>query len=114
MNKSDFYRRDVLKLAGASAIAAGAIGSSKVSAQTPSAPQEFVVRGAYVLTMDPALGDFPQGDVHVRDGVIVAVGPKVDAPPSVSFIDGTDRIVMPGFFATNVNLTYKIMRDHSR
>jgi 5-methylthioadenosine/S-adenosylhomocysteine deaminase len=114
MNKSDFYRRDVLKLAGASAIAAGAIGSSKASAQTPSAPQEFVVRGAYVLTMDPALGDFPQGDVHVRDGVIVAVGPKVDAPPSVSVIDGTDRIVMPGFVDTHWHLSETFMRGHFR
>ena len=27
---------------------------------------EFVVRGAYVLTMDPALGDLPNGDIHVK------------------------------------------------
>jgi 5-methylthioadenosine/S-adenosylhomocysteine deaminase len=113
MNKS-VHRRDVLKLSGASAIVAGAIGASKVSAQTPPPPREFVVRGAYVLTMDQALGDFPQGDVHVRDGVIVAVGPKVDTPPSVSVIDGTDRIVMPGFVDTHWHLSETFMRGHFR
>ena len=26
------------------------------------------------VTMDPAIGDLPHGDIHVRDGTIVAVG----------------------------------------
>ena len=34
---------------------------------------EFVVRGAHVLSMDDKIGDLPSGDVHVRDGAIVAV-----------------------------------------
>src|SRR5262249_53896478 len=49
------------------------------AAQLP-ARGEFVVRGGYVLTMDPALGDLPRGDVHVRDGAIVAVGTDLAAP----------------------------------
>ena len=40
---------------------------------------EFVVRNAYVLTMDPALGDLERGDIHVRDGEIVAVGANLVA-----------------------------------
>ena len=35
---------------------------------------EFVVANAYVITMDPQLGDIPNGSVHVRNGAIVAVG----------------------------------------
>ena len=38
---------------------------------------EFVVRNAYIVTMDPQLGDIPRGDVHVRGGVLVAVGPDL-------------------------------------
>ena len=41
---------------------------------------EFVVRNAYVVTVDPKLGDIPRGDVHVRNGAIVAVGPNLRAP----------------------------------
>jgi 5-methylthioadenosine/S-adenosylhomocysteine deaminase len=32
---------------------------------------EFVVRGAQILTMDPALGDIGGGDIHVRAGEII-------------------------------------------
>ena len=35
---------------------------------------EFVIRNASVLTMDPALGDLPRGDIHVRNGDIVSGG----------------------------------------
>ena len=35
---------------------------------------EFVITNAYVITMDPQLGDIPNGSVHVRNGAIVAVG----------------------------------------
>src|SRR5215475_16197962 len=48
---------------------------------------EFVVRNAYVVTMDPQLGDIPRGDVHVRNGALVAVGPSL-AAPGVEEIDG--------------------------
>src|SRR5262245_2289276 len=55
--------------------------------------QEFLVRGAHVLTMDAALGELPVGDVHVRDGAIVAVGATVVAP-GAEVIDGRDMICM--------------------
>ena len=37
----------------------------------------FVVRNAHVVTMDPSLGDLDRGDVHVRNGEIIAVGRDV-------------------------------------
>jgi 5-methylthioadenosine/S-adenosylhomocysteine deaminase len=40
---------------------------------------EFVVRNARVLTMDPSLGELDRGDVHVRNGEIIAVGRDVMA-----------------------------------
>ena len=47
---------------------------------TPPARAEFVIRGAYVLPMDPSIADLPTGDVHVRDGTIIAVAPRIEAP----------------------------------
>src|SRR5438093_7437400 len=64
---------------------------------------EFVVRDAYVLTMDPKLGDIPRGDVHVRNGMLVAVGPKLGAPGAEE-IDGSNRIALPGFIDTHFHL----------
>lgn len=64
---------------------------------------EFVVRNAYVVTMDPQLGDIPRGDVHVRNGALVAVGPNL-AAPGVEEIDGANRIALPGFIDTHFHL----------
>jgi cytosine/adenosine deaminase-related metal-dependent hydrolase len=64
---------------------------------------EFVVRNAYVVTMDPKLGDIPNGDVHVRNGALVAVGANLAAPGAVE-IDGRNRIACPGFVDTHFHL----------
>ena len=37
---------------------------------------EFIIRNAYVVTMDEKLGDLPSGDIHVRNGQIIAVAPN--------------------------------------
>ncbi len=64
---------------------------------------EFVVRGATVLTMDPALGDLPTGDVHVRDGEIVDVGPDL-RPAGVADLDAKGMIALPGLVETHWHL----------
>lgn len=64
---------------------------------------EFVVRNAYLVTMDTKLGDIPSGDVHVRNGALVAVGPKLSAPGAEE-IDGRNRIALPGFVDTHFHL----------
>jgi 5-methylthioadenosine/S-adenosylhomocysteine deaminase len=74
---------------------------------------EFVIRGATVLSMDPKLGDFAGGDVHVRDGVIVAVGPKIDAAKA-QVIDAGGMICMPGFIDTHWHLWTSLFRPFVR
>ena len=70
---------------------------------------EFVIRSATVVTMDPAVADLPSGDVHVRDGHIVAVAPRIDAP-SAEIIDGAGLICMPGFVDTHFHLWNSFLR----
>lgn len=98
----------------------GAIARAK--AKTPDARPaaslpargEFVVRGAHVLTMDNRISDLPNGDVHVRDGTIVAVAANVEAPGALQ-IDGKDTLCMPGFVETHwhhwTNLLRPVMRQ---
>ena len=78
------------------------------AAQLP-ARGDFVVRGGYVLTMDPALGDLPRGDVHVRDGAIVAVGTDLAAPGAAA-IDAQEMIVLPGLVETHWHLWNSTLR----
>lgn len=106
MFEDHFDRRTVL--AATTALAGAALMPGGASAQGTAAPsgdslparREFVVRGAHVLTMDPNLGDQATGDVHVRDGEIVAVGVAVEAP-GAEVIDGKGMICMPGFVDTH-------------
>jgi cytosine/adenosine deaminase-related metal-dependent hydrolase len=64
---------------------------------------EFVVRNAYLVTMDAKLGDIPVGDVYVRNGVLIGVGPNLSAPGAEE-IDGHNRIALPGFVDTHFHL----------
>src|SRR6476661_8765441 len=96
MGRMTFNRRRLLQ--GTAALATATLGTRPLFAQAPArgasspgAPLpprgEFVVRGAAVLTMDPAVPDLTGGDVHVRDGSIVAVAQKIEAP-TAQVIDG--------------------------
>ena len=74
---------------------------------------EYVIRNGYIITMEPG-GDLPRGDIHVRDGAIVAVGPTVNAP-GVEVVDATGMLVVPGFIDTHFhawNTTLRNMQRH--
>jgi cytosine/adenosine deaminase-related metal-dependent hydrolase len=111
-------RRTIIKTGAA--FAATAFTSGCVSAQSSASASrglakslpargEFVVRGAMVLTMDPANGDLTRGDVHVRDGAIIAVAPQI-AVTRASVIDARGMICMPGFIDTHWHLWTTVCR----
>src|SRR5262245_5073586 len=123
MTRSRMSRRTMLK--GATTLGALVAASPELVAQQavsrsaagPAAPlpprREFVIRAATVLTMDPSLGDFATGDVHVRDGAIVAVGPRIEAP-NVQVIEGRGMICMPGIVDTAWHLWTSLFRPFVR
>jgi 5-methylthioadenosine/S-adenosylhomocysteine deaminase len=62
-----------------------------------------LIRGGHILTMDPALGDLPDGDVLIEDGAIVAVAPRIDTA-NAEVIDAVGTIVLPGLIDTHRHL----------
>jgi cytosine/adenosine deaminase-related metal-dependent hydrolase len=84
---------------------AGAAGS-------PGERGEFLIRKAYVMTMDSSAGDLPDADVHVRNGAIVAVGRNIQAS-GAQVIDGRGTIVLPGFFETHWHMWNALLRSMS-
>lgn len=70
---------------------------------------DFVIRGAYVVTMDPALGDRPGADVLVRDGEIIAIGNELPAQNAAA-ISGRGMMLLPGFVDTHWHLWNSFMR----
>src|SRR6204780_4490284 len=64
--------------------------------------RELLIRGGYVVTVDPELGDLPAGDVLVTDSVITAVGTGLQpAAPGAEVIDAAGRLVIPGMVDTH-------------
>lgn len=110
-------RRTLLKGTAAFALT----GLASACAQNPAAtggaasgglPQrgEFIIRSATILTMDSRLGDLPRGDVHVRNGEILAVGRDI-AAPGATVIDADGMICMPGFIDTHWHLWTSSLRS---
>jgi cytosine/adenosine deaminase-related metal-dependent hydrolase len=56
-----------------------------------------------VVSMDPALGDLPRGDVLIEDGRIAAVAGTVDAADAADaeVVDASGKVVLPGFVDTH-------------
>ncbi|MFN7752576.1 MAG: amidohydrolase family protein [Pseudomonadota bacterium] len=73
---------------------------------------EWLLRGGYVMTMERSVGDLAGADVHVRDGVIVAVGRALQAP-GARVIDARDMIVMPGMVETHWHMWNTLLRSMS-
>ncbi|GHA28053.1 TRZ/ATZ family hydrolase [Streptomyces tauricus] len=59
----------------------------------------MLLRSGHVLSMDPAIGDLPGGDVLIEDGRIAAVAHDIVADAEV--LDMTGRILVPGFVDTH-------------
>ncbi len=59
-----------------------------------------LIRGGYVLTLDPQIGDLPGGDILIENGKIAAIARAIDVA-GADIIDATNRIVLPGFVDTH-------------
>jgi 5-methylthioadenosine/S-adenosylhomocysteine deaminase len=105
-------RRNFLKATGATGVAAAGLGlfSARPAAardDDDDAPRDtgrpgrrYIIRGGYVMSMDPKVGDFAKADVLVEGKKIVAVGPNLRAS-GAGEINARGRVVMPGFIDTH-------------
>ena len=78
----------------------GGDASSEMPKDTGASNRRYLLKGGMVLSMDPKVGDFAQGDVLIEGKKIVAVGARLSAP-GVEVINATGMIVMPGFVDTH-------------
>jgi 5-methylthioadenosine/S-adenosylhomocysteine deaminase len=79
--------------------------------------EDLIIRSGYVVTMDPGLGDIPDGDVLVTGGRIAAVGAGLDAAalgaPEARELDARGMIVAPGLVETHWHLWNTLLRSMS-
>ncbi len=79
---------------------AGRAAAQPVPQSVGQPGRRTLIKGGYVLSMDPAVGDFATGDVLIEGAKIVAVAASIDAGDA-EVVDATGRIVMPGFIDTH-------------
>ena len=117
IDKSSVSRRSVLRL-GAALGALGIAGDAHAQVPAPQQPARlpargnFVIRNAHVMTMEPGTGDIVGGDVHVKDGLIAAIGQYLEAPGS-NTIKGEGTIVLPGLVETHWHMWNTLLRSMS-
>jgi len=71
------------------------------------------VAGGTVLTMDARDAVVPNGAVAIRDGAILAVGPRASVEKRFDArrsIDATDRLVLPGFVNAHTHSPMTLLR----
>jgi 5-methylthioadenosine/S-adenosylhomocysteine deaminase len=71
-----------------------------------------LIRNAYVMTMEPGQPDLPDGDVHIENGQIAAVGTGLSAP-GAQVIEGRGFIVLPGLIDTHWHMWTTLLRNMS-
>ena len=99
-------RRHLIQIgaAVASAREATAQNPSREAAETGLAPltpdpnSRILLKGGTIISMDPAVGDFVQGDIFIQGKKITAVGRDVKVSgPAPRVIDASNSILIPGF-----------------
>jgi 5-methylthioadenosine/S-adenosylhomocysteine deaminase len=56
----------------------------------------MLLKNGTIVTMDPAVGDLPTGDILIENGRVAAIAPSISAD-DVEVLDLSDRLVVPGF-----------------
>lgn len=75
-------------------------------------PHRYLIRGATVLSQDAQVGDLAAADVLIEGNRIAAVGADLGSVDA-EVVDGTDRIVLPGFVDTHRHSWQSLIRHMS-
>ena len=106
-DESATSRRQLLQMGAAIAttsVMAGAQSPGREAAAAGLAPlsldpnRRTLLKGGTIISMDPSVGDFVQGDILIQGKKIASVGANVKlSGPAPRVIDASNTILIPGF-----------------
>ena len=117
-------RRGFLKAAAAGSVAASGLslfagaasahgdggGDGEPPEHSGRPGRRLLIKNGSVMSMDPAVGNFAEGDVLIEGKRILAVGRNLQAG-GAQLINARGRIVMPGFIDTHHHLFETALRS---
>ena len=59
--------------------------------------RRILLKGGTIISMDPAVGNFAQGDLLIQGDKIAGIGPNLSASGNVIRVDVPEMIIIPGF-----------------
>lgn len=71
--------------------------------------KDLVISGARIVTLDPAVGDLPRGDILVRGGRIAAIAPAIPAE-GLPRLDASGHVALPGLINAHVHGWQSLLR----
>jgi cytosine/adenosine deaminase-related metal-dependent hydrolase len=69
-----------------------------------------LIQGAHIISIDPAVGEIPGGDILIEGRHIAAVGRSLSAGDA-RIVDATDMIALPGFVDTHRHTWQALIRS---
>ena len=73
---------------------------------------DIIIKNAYILTMDPDIGDIENGIVVIENGIITETGTSTDAVAD-KIIDAHGSVVMPGLVNTHCHAGMTLFRGYA-
>jgi len=73
---------------------------------------DIIIKNAYVLTMDPEMGDLKNGAVVIEDGKITEIAEKTKENAE-TVIDARHSVVMPGLVNTHTHAAMTLFRGYA-
>ncbi len=73
---------------------------------------DIIIKNAYILTMDPDIGDIENGVVVIDNGIITEIGTSTDAAAD-KIIDAKGSVVMPGLVNTHCHAGMTLFRGYA-
>ncbi|MCD2172523.1 amidohydrolase family protein [Rhizobium sp. C4] len=70
----------------------------------------ILIKGANILSMDPAVGELHRGDILIKDDKIADIGPSIEATADET-IDASAMIATPGFVDTHRHTWQSLLRS---
>ena len=73
-------------------------------------PRRTLLRGATVVSVDPAIGNVDRADILISDDLIAGIDARIDVEPGVEVVDVDGMIALPGFVDTHRHTWQSVMR----